>query len=393
MEQNRTICWVMVSLLLILSLSSCAAGQPQARAETASPEITPLPQSLTVEATDAPATPASPGDGFDRRAMLTTIIEESVLPLHRQFVSEAEALAQAAAAFEAAPTVETLAELQEQWRTTAEAWAAAEHLGFRFTMTLHTPIKKWPINTSFIEKFITEETDPIDEPFIESIGSTSKGLTAIEYLIFSAPATETVAQLTTEPRRLAYLVALTENLARKARELEALWLPEGKNQAQAFIEADFSGNDVQGSLNMLVNELIAALETTANTRLNYPRKGTYGTPQPEAVESPYAQFSGPLIGANLRGVQQTFNAGLAGYLDFLQPDHGGEPLSATINAQFEQAVRAVEAISPSLQVAVTDDPATVEQAYNEVRALLVLFKVDLANQLGVTVTFSDNDGD
>ncbi|HMR67574.1 MAG TPA: imelysin family protein, partial [Anaerolineae bacterium] len=266
-------------------------------------------------------------------------------------------------------------------------------LGFRFTMPLHTPIKKWPINTSFIEKFITEETDPIDEPFIESIGSTSKGLTAIEYLIFSAPPAETVAALTAEPRRLAYLVALTENLARKARELEAVWLPEGDNQAQAFIEADFSGNDVQGSLNMLVNEMIAALETTTNSRLNYPRKGTYGTPQPEAVESPYAQYSGPLIGANLRGVQQTFNAGLAGYLDFLQSDQSDQPLSATINAQFEQAVLAVEAISPSLQVAVADDPATVEQAYNEVRALLVLFKVDLANQMGVTVTFSDNDGD
>ncbi|NJM08660.1 hypothetical protein HC891_24435, partial [Candidatus Gracilibacteria bacterium] len=38
-------------------------------------------------------------------------------------------------------------------------------------------------------------------------------------------------------------------------------------------------------------------------------------------------------------------------------------------------------------------PAAAERAYNATRDLLALFKADLANRLGVTVTFTDNDGD
>jgi predicted lipoprotein len=262
-------------------------------------------------------------------------------------------------------------------------------------MIVHNQIKKWPINMTFIEKFITEEADTIDEPFIESIGSTSKGLTVIEYLIFNPDLTDTaIAQrLAAEPRRMAYLVGLVENLHRKSQELLLMWVAEGDNQAQAFIEADFSANNVQGSISMLANEMIEEVEMIANAKLNYPRQGVYGDPQPQAVESPYAQYSIPLAVNNLRGLQQTFNAGLADYVDFLQANQSDVHLSEAINRQFEQAIAALEAVSPSLQAAVIEDPGTVEQAYNEVKALLVLFKVDLANQLSITITFSDNDGD
>ena len=41
----------------------------------------------------------------------------------------------------------------------------------------------------------------------------------------------------------------------------------------------------------------------------------------------------------------------------------------------------------------TADQAQVEAAYEELRTLLVLFKVDMVNHLGLTLTFNDNDGD
>lgn len=205
---------------------------------------------------------------------------------------------------------------------------------------------------------------------------------------------EIVTRLSAEPRRMAYLVGLAENLHNKALALQLMWLPEGDNQGQVFIEADLGAYDVQGSISMLANEMIAEVEEIANVRLNYPRKGTYGDPQPEAVESPYAQYSVPLAVSNLRGLQQTFNAGLASYLDFLQTNNQLDGLlSEAINQQFDEASAALEAISPSLQTAVVDDPAAVEAAYTEVKNLLVLFKADMANQMGLTITFNDSDGD
>lgn len=149
-------------LISLLALTACSPNLLQAQ----------------VADTSTPAT-------FDRRAMLANTLNASILPLHKQLVSQTDALQQTVYKFETNPTTENLAEVQQQWQATARAWAQAEHLGLRFTMIIHNQIKKWPINIAFIEEFIAEESDPIDEPFIDSIGSTSKGLAAIEYLVLT----------------------------------------------------------------------------------------------------------------------------------------------------------------------------------------------------------------
>ncbi|MCB0155621.1 MAG: imelysin family protein [Anaerolineae bacterium] len=351
-------------LLLLVSLAGCGSSQP--------------------------AKPAT----FDRRAMLTELADTVIMPRHEQFVAETEALQAAVYGLRDEPTVENLSQAQEQWRRTAEAWAQVEPFGFRFTMVVHNQIKKWPINQPFIEDFIVEE-EKIDEPFIESIGSTSKGLTVIEYFLFSpAVSDEALVQgLVAEPNRLAYLVALTENLHRKAGELLALWSSEGENQRQAFIEADLSANEVQGSISMLANEMIEMTELIANTKLHYPLKGVYGSAQPQAVESPYANYSLPLAAANLQALRQTFQVGYAGYIDFLPTEPSDPPLSAEVDEQFERTIAALEAIDQPLAVAVLEQPEAVDAAYTEAKVLVVLLKADMANHLGITITFSDNDGD
>ncbi len=374
--------WLRFMSLLLVSflISNCSPTPPEVEAEA------------EVEVTE---TPVPVDDGFDRRGMLENTVTESIMPLHEAFIIETELLEQAAYDFRDDPTAETLTQLQTQWRSTAEAWAKAEHLGFRFTMIIHNQIKKWPINTNFIEKFITEVDTPINETFIESIGSTSKGLTAIEYLIFDPNLTneEITEKLVSEPRRMAYMVSLTENLDNKSQQLLSMWSAEGDNQAQAFIEADFSNNNIQGSVSMLANEMIVVVENVANNKINFPLTGIQGNPEPDAVESPFGQHTVPLLINNLRGLQLTFNVGLADYLDFLEAGDRPQPLSTAINEQIEVTIAALEAISPNLQTAVTEDPETVQQAFNEAKKLIVLFKADMANQLGITITFSDNDGD
>jgi predicted lipoprotein len=120
---------------------------------------------------------------------------------------------------------------------------------------------------------------------------------------------------------------------------------------------------------------------------------TDGVPDPESVETPLTGRSLDLLIANLESVQRTFDAGLDDYVDYLQ---GGEPetsLSANIHAQFARVFEALDRIGTPLEVAVVEDPAAVAAAYEEMRPLLVFLKTDMAAQLGITVTFSDADGD
>lgn len=375
-------------LVTLVMLSGCgAAAEPTAIA----PVVTP-PTSVSPTATAATATVVATGG--DRRALLTRIVEQVILPHHQALVEESALLEQRVQQFADDPTVDTLAAAQAQWRTTAAAWAQVEPFSLRFTMLATGQIKKWPINTKFIEEFIAE-TATIDEPFIASIGATAKGIGAIEYFLFSPTLTadEIVATLAVTPQRLAYPVALTQNLTNAAEALYALWAPEGENGAQRFIDADFSENNVQGSISMLTNELIVLLETMVKTKVEYPLRGVMADPQPQAVESPYAGASWPLMVANLRTVQQVFQAGLGDYLDQMAVTPRTPTLSAAINTQLEATIAAMEALTLPLEVAVIEDPAPVRAVRDEIKDLLVLLKVDMANQLGITVTFSDNDGD
>jgi len=119
--------------------------------------------------------------------------------------------------------------------------------------------------------------------------------------------------------------------------------------------------------------------------------------RPDLVEAPYSGDSLPRIIATVESLRATFNGseglGFDDYLNFLGAMYEDRPLSEAINAQFDASLAALRAIDEPLETAVTADQAQVEAAYEELRTLLVLFKVDMVNHLGLTLTFNDNDGD
>jgi predicted lipoprotein len=58
------------------------------------------------------------------------------------------------------------------------------------------------------------------------------------------------------------------------------------------------------------------------------------------------------------------------------------------------AVRmALDALEPSLEVAITSERAVVEQLQMSLRDLQILIQVDIVGALGLTQNFNDNDGD
>ncbi|MCB9161106.1 MAG: imelysin family protein [Caldilineaceae bacterium] len=341
---------------------------------------------------------------FDREAMLNGLVQRVIVPVHDAAAAEAATLAAAAHAFADTPTPANLAALQEQWRRTALAWKEAELYAFRDVMILHSQIDKWPTNERFIEGFIAG-TERLDAAFAADIGSTSKGLPAVEYLIFDPkrPPDALVADFTAGAageRRRQYVAALAQDLAAKTAELAAMWAgPDG--QGAAFIAAATPGEDLNGSISMLTNEMIVLLEDIAQHKLGDPMGHlSFGVPAPTFVEAGRSGASLALIRADLQGLTRAFHGGdapddvgLDDYLTYLDAEYEGQPLAAVISAQIDAALAAVDAVDPPLRVAVEMNPDAVQAAYDAIEQLLVLVKVDMANHLGVTVTFSDNDGD
>ena len=342
--------------------------------------------------------PGCIGLRFDREAMLGAVADTVIVPAHLELVAATEELDAAARRFAASPGPESLAALRSHWLSAMLAWKGVELYDFPGLLLIHNAIERRPARIPFIEEVIAgadaDDLGEMDGAFVESLGSTTKGLAAIEYLIFPAGEEPPALDRFADPARRAFLTALTANLATKAAELHRHWTPEGTDYARSFRENDSEGADIQGSVSLLANEMIALLEMVMRTRLGVPMgDATDGEPRPAEVESARTGESLALMSASLASIRETFEAGVDDYVDFLDRSPADRGLAQAIRNQFGAVERALSAIPGPLGRAVTESPAEVALTFEAMRVLLVLVKTDMAALLGITVTFSDNDGD
>ncbi len=333
---------------------------------------------------------------FDRKEMIRDITDGIIVPNHQLFADTADQLQRATAVYVTDPSDAHLQAVQDAWHATNLAWmgCATHRYGPIRESLIINRIDSRPPRVSFIEDRIAADS-VIDATFIENIGSSSQGLSAIEYLIFDPLST---ADLPHNPRRLAYLDHATVIFAQNAQVLLDQWTADGMNYSQTFIDADLEGGEIQGSMNMLVNQILHDVEDITWDRLGTPLwHPTDGAIDPALLEAPYSQSSLARMEATVQHLHQLYTAGdgvgLDEYLDFLDAEYEGQPLSQVIEAQFVATEEAIQAIDEPLGLAIENDRVPVETLYDELAILITLIKVDMINHLGVTITFNDNDGD
>lgn len=341
-------------------------------------------------------------DSFDRRAMLQSIVDNVILPGQLAFNDASNQLASAAQDFLSEPTATALSILQQAWRSASDAWEqiAIFDLDLRLT-SYHNQIDKTPPNYEFIDALL-QGADEITEPYVNGIGSTSKGLPAIEYLIFSIDSTPAeIIDSFADPRRRAFLLALAQNIARKASEITDYWSPDGRQYAARFIKADQSGGELQGSMNMLVNKIFVMLATDLQMWIGEPSGiATDGEARPQLVEARRSGHSLSHIAQHLIAMQRIFNGGPAeedlgfdDYLDFLGAMFDDRPLSAVINERFASAIASIEALELPLAAAVVEAPQDIAAIYENIRQLQIPLRADMKSHLSILITLSDRDGD
>ncbi len=299
-----------------------------------------------------------------------------------------------------------LEELQQSWLKLAATWKQVSlfSMGPIEDDFLESGIYYNTVNTNGIESHIAQGTT-IDATFIASLGAAYKGIPAIEYLLFGNKTT-TDALLekykgATATQRIKYLKALCADMKTKSANLNTKWSSTGGNYVKTFTEA--SGRDINSSLGKLSNKMINLVYTIKDERIGAP-KGTRnnGTPQPALVDAVYSDQSLALLKAEIKSVQSAFTGDIAGTgsglgVDDILNNVGAQSemvlLSTKINNQFASVYSKIDLINIPLSRAVTEQPQLVTDVYNEVKKLQVLLEVDMINNLGVLLTFSDNDGD
>ncbi|MFM2306759.1 MAG: hypothetical protein RLZZ367_1428 [Bacteroidota bacterium] len=339
-------------------------------------------------------------ENYNRTTLLTNLADSVIAPAYNNLSSNAALLNNAANAFAAAPTTLNLQALQTAWSNALDSWMSCEmfNLGYAETNSLDVQIGAVPANYDLIETEI-HGTNTLDESYIAATGTTRKGFAAIEYLIYGDGITQqavldSFTTSTAATRRLQYLQAICAHIKTQASAVSSEW-NNGPGYNNFISQTQL---DISGSLNLLVNALTEHIELVRKAKVGKPLGiDNGGTTDGSLCEYRLAPRSIQNIRTNILAWKDIYTGksgiGADDYLDHVGAQYNGQPLSNTISQQLDVCLEKANAINAPLHSAVTVQQAEVNALYLELKKLTVLVKVDLASNLGVIITFSDNDGD
>ncbi len=328
---------------------------------------------------------------FDRSAMLDQLAENHIrrhLELYQAAVLQFDQRVQSLIA---TPTEEQYLAVQEEWKALNRAWQAINifDIGPIASQFLQHPLHRPPFDQELMDQFLASE-DILDQEFVnKKMGSSTTGMMALEYLIFTADQDPSILE---KKHQLTGL--LSAKLKADSQTFDAAWqsyLPTFKTAA---------GYGINSSLNQMVNAQISNMEFLITAMVGNPLgKSNGGVAHAEAAYERYAHDDLMALKSALLAHQSLFDFsategnGLNSYLIFLNAIADNQPLGQVIDGQFNLVIQHIDGLDQPLHLAIEQSPEAVESLYQEMKVLLILLKVDLTHHLSITSTFDDNDGD
>ncbi|MBI5774024.1 MAG: hypothetical protein HZA89_09820 [Verrucomicrobia bacterium] len=332
-------------------------------------------------AADAPAK-------VTREAVLENLARHVLAPAYGELAAKARALADAVDKLAASPGADALGAARAARTNAIVAW---RHTQVFNSGPIADPdqvgqINFWPARGRSIEQLLREGR-PLDKTFKENLGSASAGLSAIEYLLFTGGEGGPAAALAGEPgaRRRGYLKMLADDVAARAADVARLW--KESDYVKRFVA------EGQDSLNLVVNRLLEAYELSLVARLRVVMEMQKASQfNPDRIEGGASLTSRQNALELLRGCEEILlggqGAGLGDYLKQKNP-----ALETSLRAALQATRKALADISVPLEKVAPEKQGLLAKAETECVNLERLIKADLASALGVTITFSANDGD
>ena len=355
--------------------------------------------SFVLTAQSLSAQPAPGEKNFSREAMLRALVQNVITPGYAKVADHCRSLAKDIEQFNAALSQTELDRARRSWIAASEAADSLRCLQTgpvadrEFVATFYY----WQVIPSRIEGTIKDAAQTIDQALLDNAGATAKGLNAMEYLLFDRrggqpteppDAAKALDLLSASPRRREYLAAVARDVADKAAQLSADWSATGPQSAAEKFTADG-----QAGVNLLVNQLTQSLENTFQKHLEF----VLMLPAPidrqiYRIKGSRSGSSLPSVIAMLEGVDKFYRGenglGLRDAVNRLNP-----ALATRVQDKLTTAITASREIGAPLERAVVDKRTAVQNAVDQTHELEILFKVDLASALGVTITFTSGDGD
>lgn len=337
------------------------------------------------------------GGTDERPAVIASLAEHVAGTRYGEFETRAAALASASAALCAAPSEGTLSSAREAWWSAREPWKRAELILFgpvvEYPDRFGPKIDDWPVNADAVEELVAGE-GTLDQDAFDGMGSATRGLPVVEYLLWER-GEQTVDALSSDPRRCEVLAGAAADVSANAARLEEAWRTDWQARLSSpEAKADDDYDTVQDVLDEWVNRMGFTVENIRSTKLGGPLgDSSGGEPQPDAIESRYSGRSLTDARDALAGVRDAWTGDVGGDNPGIVDLVDDASFVTSTDTLFDEAEGRLAEVPETLEETVTLQPEIAARAQEALQALQVAIQVDLAQALGVTVAFNDNDGD
>lgn len=358
--------------------------------------------------------------GDERRAVLTAIGTDVIVPTLEGFVAEAQALEQATAAYATAraggPAAAELAAARAAFRVAFVRWQRAEVLqvgpaGPTGTMTgglsLRDGLYSWAtVNTCRVDTHLVDRA--WEAPgFFDTALVTSTGLDVVEYLLFGESSANTCdatspinvngtwAALSADElalRRASYAKAAATHVVSQAQRLSSAWKDGGF--LKSFSTAGLAGSPfptAQEALDQLFAALFYIDWILKDDKLANPAGLTITCLDmacPALAEAVPSGLSREALVENLTAAKAVMQGGFAGGgrgFDALLAARGAQPLADQMVVALDGAIASVATLTVPVDQAVVTQLDDVKAVHAKVKAFTDLLKSQFVTVLNLRV--------
>ena len=316
--------------------------------------------------------------------VLQGIADDVIVPSYEALGSGLADLETATAALCEAPSTASLDAARSAWLDAVTAWQGTRAAGVGPALDERLMSDVAFAARPHVIRLLLERGDPVDVAAIDDEGAAARGLYAVEEALFGEGADELTGPQ--GARRCEYASSVATLAADAAEPIVERWT---SGEAGQELVAGLDG-DAQSSVAALANEATHRLEELDAMGLRDLAEASGPGELDETRRGGAADLRLADRKALLAGVSALVGDGTT-RLSALVAAKDADTAERLVAAQ-AKADDAVSALPDSVTEAF-EDPEAIEAAATAVADLKVLVSTEVASKLGVTITFSDSDGD
>lgn len=345
---------------------------------------------------------ADAGPPPDRAKILGDLTTNVFVPAYTDSATDVAALEAAVHALRDAPAAAALTNARTAWKKARTTWKFTD--AFLIGPANDLGLTSGAIDTAGDRKRVealVADTSTLDAAAIDKLGANLLGFGGLEVLLFD-PTRDDAAMLAAfgaaGSRRGVYAGLVATALKNRVTAVRDAWNNGFANDLTTAGRGSATYPTEHQGVDAVVNALVSAAEVMITLHLAHPlgidKDGS--PPNPDSVESPFADYSNEDLLAELAGIEATYLGTRNGA--------SGLPLSAAVaasNPTFDtdmknaltKAKAALQALTMPLRLAVTGQRDVAIAAYTACRDVKRALATQVAGALGTSLGFTVTDGD